>query len=125
MLRGILGAVAGIVGWFVTAFVLFSALHYLWPAYAAVEKAETFTVPMMAARLASSGIGSLVGGYAASAVSRERMWAALGAGVIILAVFVPYHLTPEVWAKFPVWYHLTFFISLPLLSLIGARFRRG
>ncbi|MGH6872816.1 MAG: hypothetical protein ACREHE_15040 [Rhizomicrobium sp.] len=125
MLRGILGAIAGVVTWFVAITVLGLALRYSWPDYAAVEKAMTFTVPMMAARLAVSGIGSLTGGYVASLISRERLWAALGAGVILLVPFVPYHLTTAIWSKFPVWYHLTFFVSLPLLSVIGARFRRG
>jgi hypothetical protein len=123
MIRGILGAVAGIAAWFATVFVLGLGLRYGWPDYAAAAKA--MALPMMAARLGISFIGSLIGGYLASTISRERMWAALGMGIIMLAWFVPYHLRPEVWHTFPIWYHLTFFVSLPVLSLIGGRFAKS
>lgn len=123
MVRGILGAVVGIAAWFATIFVLGLGLRYGWPDYAAAAKA--MGSPMMAARLGISFIGSLVGGYLASTISRERMWAALGMGIIMLAWFVPYHLRPEVWNTFPRWYHLTFFVSLLVLPLIGARLRKA
>jgi hypothetical protein len=42
------------------------------------------------------------------------------AGVVLLLFFLPFHYL--IWSKFPLWYHLTFFVSLPLLSLIGGRF---
>jgi len=29
----------------------------------------------------------------------------------------------SIWDKFPIWYHLTFLVSLPLLSAIGGSLR--
>lgn len=123
MLRTILGAVLGVVVWGAVAAGLDFVMRSFWHDYAVVEKAMAFTVPMMAARLTESGIGSLVGGAAAAAVGRNRLASPLLAGIVLLAVFVPYHL--KIWDHFPIWYHLTFFTSLPVLSLLGARLRRG
>jgi hypothetical protein len=121
MLRSILAVVAGVLAWGMVVTILNLGLRHGWPAYAAVEKAMLFTVPMMAARLSISGISSLVSGFAAAAVGRSGQ-AALIAGVLLLLIFVPIHYM--IWSKFPLWYHLTFLISLPLLSVIGGRFAR-
>jgi hypothetical protein len=121
MLRSILGVVAGVLAWGIVVTILNLGLRHGWPAYAAVEKAMLFTVPMMAARLSISGISSLVSGFAAAAVGRSGQ-AALIAGVLLLLIFVPIHYM--IWSKFPLWYHLTFLVSLPLLSVIGGRFAR-
>jgi hypothetical protein len=121
MLRSILAVVAGVLAWGIVVTILNLGLRHGWPAYAAVEKAMLFTVPMMAARLSISGISSLVSGFAAAAVGRSGQ-AALIAGVLLLLIFVPIHYM--IWSKFPLWYHLTFLVSLPLLSVIGGRFSR-
>jgi hypothetical protein len=121
MLRSILAVVAGVLAWGIVVTILNLGLRHGWPAYAAVEKAMLFTVPMMAARLSISGISSLVSGFAAAAIGRSGQ-AALIAGVLLLLIFVPIHYM--IWSKFPLWYHLTFLISLPLLSVIGGRFAR-
>ncbi len=120
MLRLILGIIVGVLVWGVLVTILNLGLRHGWSDYAAVEKAMTFTLPMMIARLSMSGVSSLAGGAVASAISRERLRAALGAGVILLALFIPVHLS--IWTKFPIWYHLTFLTSLPVLSVIGGRF---
>jgi hypothetical protein len=38
----------------------------------------------------------------------------------LLALFIPNHYL--LWDKFPVWYHLTFLVSLLPLTLLGAMF---
>ena len=121
MLRLIGGVIVGILVWGIGVTVLNLGLRHGWPAYAAVEKAMLFTVPMMAARLSISGISSLVSGFTAAAIGGRQ--AALIAGVLLLLIFLPIHYA--IWTKFPLWYHLTFLISLPLLSVIGGRFSRG
>jgi hypothetical protein len=123
MLRLILGVVAGVVVWGIGVTILNLGLRHGWADYAAAEKATTFTLPMMIARLSMSAVSSLAGGAAASAVSRERFRAALGVGVIFLILFIPVH--ASIWTKFPIWYHLTFLTSLPILSVIGGRFARA
>ena len=116
MWRLIGGVIAGVVTWIVVVSLLDFVLRFSWHDYGVVERAMTFTLPMMAARLSESAISSLVSGFVAATVERGR-WAALIAGTIILLVFLPEHYM--IWNKFPAWYHLTFLISLPLLSWIG------
>ena len=96
--------------------VLSLILRYGWHDYAAVEKAMTFTLPMMVARLSISGVSSIVGGAVAAWVGKGKR-APLVAGVILLLLFAPVHYS--IWDKFPAWYHLTFLASLPLLSWLG------
>jgi hypothetical protein len=118
MLRLIGGIVAGIVVWAVVATLLNFGLRHGWHDYAAVEKARTFTIPMMAARLSESAIASIASGWAAASIGKRRLSATI-AGVILLLMFLPVHYS--IWSKFPIWYHLTFFISLPVLSILGGR----
>ena len=119
MLRFVGGVIAGLVTWIVVVSALDFVLRFSWHDYGVVERAMTFTLPMMAARLSESAVSSLVSGFVAATVERGR-WAALIAGSILLLLFLPEHYT--IWSKFPPWYHLTFLISLPLLSWIGGRF---
>jgi len=121
MLRVLGGIVVGVVVWFVVISVLDYGLKSGWHDYAVVEKALTFTLPMMAARLSESAVSSLISGYLAALV--ERRWAPLIAGIVLLGIFAPEHYM--LLHKFPLWYHLTFLISLPLLSFIGGRLRGG
>jgi hypothetical protein len=116
MLRLIGGAIAGVIAWIAIVTVLNLILRYGWHDYAAVEKAMTFTLSMMVARLSISGISSIVSGAVAALVGK-RKWAPLVAGVILLLMFMPVHYS--IWDKFPIWYHLTFLASLPLLSWLG------
>jgi hypothetical protein len=121
-LRIILGVITGLIVWAVVVTVCDIALRKLWVEYALVEKSLAFTLPMMLARLLESAVSSVVSGFAAALVSKERIKSSLIAGVLILAMFLPTHIS--IWHKFPVWYHLTFLMSLPLLSLAGGLLRR-
>jgi hypothetical protein len=117
MLRIILGVIAGLAVWLFTVTILNLGLRHGWPAYAAVEKAMAFTVPMMAARLTMSALASLAAGIVASAVARGRI-APLIAGLILLGLFASVHY--GLWERFPLWYHLTFLISLVALPVLAA-----
>jgi hypothetical protein len=119
MLRFIGGVIAGLVTWIVVVSALDFVLRFSWHDYGVVERAMTFTLPMMAARLSESAISSLLSGLAAAAVDRGR-WAALASGAILLLLFLPEHYS--IWNKFPPWYHLTFLISLPVLAYVGSLF---
>ncbi|HUJ02414.1 MAG TPA: hypothetical protein VLW75_02165 [Rhizomicrobium sp.] len=121
MWRMIAGIVAGLVVWTLVVTVLNLGLRHGWPAYAAVEKSMAFTLPMMIARLSESAVSSIVSGWAAAALGKSRT-SALIAGLIALALFFPVHY--RLWHKFPVWYHLTFLVSLPVLSVAGGRLAR-
>jgi len=117
------GALPGAVSWFVAVAALGYLVRFAWPEMAAVRQMTELTMPMLVARLAISGLASIAGGVVAALVAGERSRAALGAGVLLLVGFVPYHLT--IWNSFPIWYHLTFFASLPLLSVLGGQLARS
>jgi len=118
-MRLIAGILVGAVAWLLAVAALGLVLGRLWPEMAAVTDMMALTLPMLVARLGVSGVSSVISGLVAALISRERFKAALGAGVLLLAVFVPYHVT--IWTNFPLWYHLTFFVSLPVLSLLGGQ----
>jgi hypothetical protein len=118
MWRLICGVVVGLAVWIAVVSLLDRSMRYGWHDYAAVEKAMTFTLAMMIARLSESAISSLVSGYLAALVGRGGR-APLVAGVVLLLMFIPIHYS--IWSHFPIWYHLTFLISLPLLSFLGGK----
>lgn len=122
MWRLIGGTITGAVAWLAIVTVLNLGLRYGWPEYAAVEKDMAFTLPMLVARLAESGVASVLSGAIAAAVARNR-WAALFAGILWLSVFLPLHYS--LWSKFPVWYHLAFLASLVILSMLGGQLIRA
>ena len=115
-MRLIGGVIASLVTWAIIATILNLGLRHSWAAYAAVEKVMTFTFPMMVARLGISGVSSLVAGFVAAWVEQRRR-APIISGVILLILFLPVHY--GLWDKFPIWYHLTFLASLPLLGWAG------
>jgi hypothetical protein len=43
-------------------------------------------------------------------------------GLILLVMFIPQHIM--LWNKFPVWYHLTFLLSLVPLAYLGGAIRQ-
>src|ERR1700743_785147 len=116
MLRTILSAVAGVVTWFVAVTLLNLCLRYGWPDYHAVEKAMTFTLPMMAARLIESTVALVVAALVTARLARGAIAASWLLGLILLAVFVP--VDYGIWDEVPLWYDLTFLTSLPVVSVV-------
>ena len=121
MVRVIGGTIAGVIAWLGIVTVLNLGLRYGWHDYHVVEKAMTFTLPMMLARLSESGVSSVVSGAIAAKLARNER-AALYAGIALLAMFLPVHYM--LFSKFPLWYHLVFLASLPLLSVLGGQLVR-
>ena len=118
MTRNILGVVAGVVGWLVLATLLGLIMRNSWPAYAAVAEAMTFTLPMMTTRLSIGAVATLAMGFITARITESPI-ARLVPGVLLLLAFIPQHIM--LWDKFPLWYHLTFLLSLVPLSCAGAR----
>jgi hypothetical protein len=115
----IAGAViTALVTWFFVATVVNLALRALWPHYHEAEIAFNFTFAMKLARLLLGAISTLGAGFAAAWIDKGRMRAATLTGVVLLCLFTPGHYM--IWNKFPVWYHLTFLLSLLPLTLLGA-----
>lgn len=123
MKRSILAVIAGLVVWILVASVLNRGLRLLLAGYAAAEPNMAFTLPMMAGRLTLAVLASLAAGAVAGAVapSSKRMPWVLGA--ILLAAFLPEHVM--IWQVFPVWYHLTFLVTLVPLIVLGAQFTQA
>lgn len=116
-MRITLGALASVVVWLIVVTACDIVIRKLWPEYAQVEKSLVFTLPMMIMRLSESAACSVLSGFVAALVARERIKSSLAAGVVLLALFLPVHIS--IWSKFPPWYHLVFLTSLPVLSLAG------
>jgi hypothetical protein len=116
MAKRILGVVAGLAAWVIVVIVAGTIMRLSWPAYASVADAMTFTLPMMVARLSIGALATLATGMVTAAIDRSVLVRVIP-GVLLLIVFVPVH--AMLWDKFPVWYHLTFLVSLVPLSYLG------
>ena len=116
----IAAVIAGLVVWIAVVTAINLGLRHGWPAYAAVEASLAFTLPMMIARLAESAVSSLASGWVAARIGGRMP--ALVSGLMLLLLFAPEHY--RIWHLFPAWYHLTFLLSLPVLSVIGGRLAR-
>jgi hypothetical protein len=69
MKRSILGFIAGLAVWVLVASLLNRSLRFGLEGYAAAEPQMTFTLPMMAARLALGALASLAAGAVTRAVA--------------------------------------------------------
>jgi hypothetical protein len=123
MLRKIGAVVAALIAWTIVIILLNFGLRYGFAGYAAVEKAMTFTLGMMEARLAISFVATLSAGATTAWVARDRLLWPLITGIVLLAIFIPVHM--HIWQHFPLWYHLIFLPSLPILSVVGGKLVRA
>ncbi len=122
MVRGILGVVAGLAVWLMTATVAGILMRVSWPDYARVAGSMTFTLTMMIARLSIGALATVAAGVVTRVIARSTI-ATLIPGVLLLVAFVPEHVA--LWDRFPVWYHLTFLLSLVPLTYAGGRLMPG
>jgi hypothetical protein len=121
--RNVLGVVAGLAAWIAVVAVTGIVMRSSWPAYARVADAMTFTLPMMLVRLAISAVATLAAGWVTAALVPRPLLVRLIPGVILLAVFIPQHIA--LWHTFPLWYHLTFLLSLVPLTYLGGASHRA
>jgi len=117
--RKIIGVVGGLVAWIAVATILNGLMRWGLAGYAEAERPMTFTLPMLAGRLAVGGLSSLAAGATLAWIAKSADAAATALGIVLLAVFLPVHY--GLWDKFPVWYHVVFLVSLLPLALLGAR----
>ncbi len=118
MWRTIAGIVVGLVAWVVIVTILNWGLRLWLPGYVQAEPLMSFTLGMKIARLSIGALTSLLTGALVRAMTPANM-APWIVGLVLLALFVPDHI--HVWNKFPIWYHLTFLITLAPLVALGAR----
>jgi len=117
MSKKILGVVGGLIVWTIVVMVVGETMRRSWPAYANVADAMTFTLPMMIARLSIGALATLAAGLVTALVVPQSTMAKLMPGVLLLIAFIPQHIM--LWDKFPIWYHLTFLLSLVPLTWVG------
>ena len=117
VLKIVAAIIAGFVTWILVASILNFPLRAWWPHYHEAETAFSFTLGMKLARLALGAAASLCSGFVAAWIANGHQ-AAMYLGMLLLALFIPNHYL--LWDKFPIWYHLTFLVSLFPLTLLGA-----
>ena len=118
MKRSILACLAGLITWMVVVTVINRVLRQVLPNYTAAEQTLQFTLGMKWARLLMATVTSVLAGAVTGSISRSSRWAPLIVGSVVLAVFMPVHIA--IWSKFPVWYHLTFLLTIIPGVLVGA-----
>src|SRR5215467_3934624 len=117
MARGILGVVGGLVAFMAVVAVAGIIMRGAWPEYARVADAMTFTLPMMIARLTIGALATIAAGLVTTAIAKPSTLARVAPGILLLMAFIPQHIM--LWEKFPIWYHLTFLLSLVPLTYLG------
>lgn len=123
MKRSIFAMVVGLVLWVLVASVLNRGLRSSLPGYALAEPTMSFTLGMKVARLILGALASLAAGAATGWIAPSRTGPGWMLGGVILAAFIPIHV--QVWAKFPLWYHLVFLGTLVPLVAFGAALTRN
>ncbi len=117
MVKATFSVVVGFVLWFIAATLANLLLRALIPTYTAAETTMSFTLAMLLARLAVGAFASLVAGFACSYIARRSRKPIVVLAVIMVVFFLPVHY--KLLAKFPIWYHLVFLVTLAPLIILG------
>jgi hypothetical protein len=118
MNRFILACLAGLLTWILVVSVIDRVLGLSLPNYTAAEHTLQFTLGMKWARLLMAIVTSVMAGAVTGWISRSGRWAPSIVGGVVFAMFLPVH--SAIWSRFPVWYHLTFLLTIVPAVLVGA-----
>lgn len=122
-MRSFLACIAGILTWIVVATLIDHALRLTINGYTAAERIEQYTLAMKWARLTMAITTSIASGFITAWIARGRQWPVMAVGAIALLIFLPIHIS--IWSKFPVWYHLTFLLTILPAVMLGGRLYRA
>ena len=117
MKRSIAAFLAALITWTLVATLFNRALRYGFAGYAAAEPNMAFTLGMMFARLLMGAVSSLAAGAVMALIAPNSTRTPWVFGVLVLALFIPSHI--QLWPLFPVWYHLTFLLTLVPWVILG------
>jgi hypothetical protein len=126
LVRFAVAIAVGLLVWIVVATLGNFVLRVAIPGYRAEEAAVSFSLIAQLGRLALSVVSTAAAAAATVVMSRGSIGASLAVGCILLALFVPVHVS--LWHRFPVWYHLFFLASLPIGTYVFGKLvasRRG
>ncbi len=118
MPRAAAAVIGGLLAWVVVATIGNLAVRVTWPDYASVETAMTFTDSMLFLRLLLGAVSSFCAGFVAAWIAKRNGSAVKVTAGLLLVLFIPVHYS--LWDRFPAWYHLTFLLSLAVITLLGA-----
>ena len=91
----------------------------VWPAYAAAEPTKAYSLVMLVSRLTAGSLCTAGAAAVTTVVARDRGQAAWWLGGLFLAISLPHHVF-QVWADYPVWYHVVYLSYLvPIAGLTG------
>lgn len=111
--------IIGALTWVLLITLCGFVIRATWPAYVAVEESMAFTLPMLFTRLGIGAVALLVAAKVATMIASKPNLATLILGTLLLVIFIPIHI--GMWNVFPVWYHLTFLLTLIPLSIVGGK----
>jgi hypothetical protein len=123
MLRLAGAVIGGLVAWVALVTLLNFGLRAAIPGYHAAEPTFAITLTMMIGRLTIAALTSLAAGATARTIAPGSDIAPWVVGIVLLALFVPVHV--HIGARLPLWYHLTFLLTLAPLVWAGARLRQS
>lgn len=123
MRRTIASVIAGLIAWALIVTALDWGLRLSLPGYAQAEPTMLFTLGMKIARLVMAAVTSVAAGAIVRSIAPASRLAPWSVGVITVALFLPVHV--HLWHRFPIWYHLTFLLTLAPLVALGAWLVRG
>ena len=118
MRRTIASIIAGLMAWAVIVTAIDMGLRLVLPGYKQAEPTMVFTLGMKIARLVMAAVTSIAAGAVVRAIAPASRLAPWIVGLITLALFLPAHV--QLWHRFPIWYHLTFLLTLAPLVALGA-----
>jgi hypothetical protein len=117
--RFVLAVTAALLAWFIVATLINFGLRAAIYQYPAQEASMSFSLGSELARLGLGLVATAAGAIVAMLASRGILATAIVAGCLLLLLFLPVHV--HIWSRFPVWYHLFFLASLPVVSYAAAR----
>jgi hypothetical protein len=121
MLKIILGIIAGFVVWSILWVAGDAVLRAVWTSYDESVKAMNFSFAMLIVPLILSAVVSIISGYIAALIAGENSKSPLILGIILLIVGVLVQMS--VWEQIPLWYHLTFWILLVPMTILGGKLK--
>ena len=121
MLKIALGVIVGFLVWSILWVGFDALLRAVLTSYDESVKAMTFSSLVLILLLVLSAVVSTISGFIAALISKENSKSPLILGILLLIVGVIVQM--GVWDKIPLWYHLTFWILLVPMTVLGGRLR--